>query len=1466
MRLKVSFVRPGQPALPDDLRLTVDPSATVGELAMSIAARCPRPISTKEPLSLRVGAEGTGRVIGWSTPVGDAGLASGQSIALVAVGGRFGDEREHIEQVATLLVLEGPEAGQKFGLVRGANHIGREAGNDVRLTDPLVSKQHARINVTDVVEIVDLGSSNGVLIGNEPIPRAFLGPEDTVVLGTTALRVEQRVNVGPPAAAGVVFHNRAPRLDVVFDGPEIDAPKPPAPPQRQRLPLIPLIAPVLMGCVLFLVTQQLVTVLFVALSPIMMLGNVVENRVFGKRDYAEAVKIFRSQVAAMVEDLERTVAIEADTRRREHPSTMEAVTESHKRSPLLWALRSDRPGFLVLRFGLGRLPARTRVKLPAQGEGAFDLRRELVDVAEPFASVDKVPVVAALRDCGSVGVAGRRHDALGATRALVAQLVALHSPADVLLCAMAPSEAADTWDWLKWLPHTSSDMGPLGTEHLASTPGGCLHLMTALEELIGRRRAAGTGESVAHEPAIVVLVDEGAAIERARLVDLTELGPSVAVHVIWVAPSTAALPGACRSFVTVTPNRAELGTVGYVERGVVVADAALDRLGADDALRFARDLAPVVDAGDRLDDDSDLPGSVALLSLVGTDTASDPASVVDRWRTSGSLALPPDERGTRRKVESHLRATVGAGKGQSFVLDLRAQGPHALVGGTTGSGKSEFLQTWVMGLALEHSPNRVTFLFVDYKGGSAFSECVQLPHCVGLVTDLSPHLVKRALTSLHAELRHREGILNAKKAKDLLELEKRGDPDTPPSLIIVVDEFAALVSEVPEFVDGMVNVAQRGRSLGLHLVLATQRPAGVIKDNLRANTNLRIALRMADPDDAVDVAGTPVPADFDPALPGRAMARVGPGRTTPFQSAYVGGWTSDERRPPAIEIEAMAFGTITRWEAPDVDAQVAPGPSGPTDLQRLVATVRKAHTQLGLPTPRRPWLDSLAPAYDLARSPQSRTDSELIYGIIDDPERQRQGPVAFRPDRDGNMVVFGTGGAGKSTFLRTLGIVAGLSTRGGPCHVYGLDFGARGLQMLEPLPHVGAIINGEDEERVIRLLRALRSMIDDRSSRYAAANAASIDEYRGATGETDEPRVLLLVDGIGAFRSAYEVGERGRWFDVFQGIASDGRQVGIHVVVSADRGAAVPTALGAVIQRRLVLRLAGEMEYSMLSVDAGGFGDASPAGRGFVDGNEVQVTVLGGTSDTARQAAAIVQLAASLTTAAAWPPAPPVLRLPERVLLGDLPVEVDGRPALGIADESLEPIGFLPEGVLLIAGPPRSGRTSVLAAVVLSVRRRQPQAPLAYLGSTRSPLRGMLPWTYSADDSDKVGEVVTALTARLEAGDAALAGLTVVIEGLADFLNTAADYPIQELLKACRRHGGFVVAEGDTASLMSAWSLVQPFKADKHGIALQPDQLDGDTLFGTPFPRVRRAEFPAGRGLYVRSGTVERVQCALPEV
>jgi len=1482
VRIKLTLQRPDASAT--DVAVTADATATVRDVAEALYSGDPaRGGATAPPrLSLQISGDvassGT-RVLDPTSELFEAGLRAGSTVSLVQVPEQFvapGHDRG--AAVAMLRVLEGPDAGAEFPLPAGTSWIGRGVDADVRLSDPLVSKQHARLSVAENVEIIDGNSANGLVIGRERVTRAALTASDQVALGATTLAVTPLQHSADLAPTNpVIEFNRSPRAVARFPEHVLKPPKPPENPPRARFPVIAMLAPLLMGAILFAVQHTLLSVIFVALSPIIMIGTYLDQKFESRRTFREQVAQFGASMDALRETIEKEHATERGVRLQESPSVGEALESARRLGPLLWTHRPEHRQFLTVRLGLGSARSRTQVDELDENSTLPRFWAEVEEVRQQCATIEDVPCVAQLRSSGALGIAGAPARVSGAARGLVVQLTALHSPAELVVVALTSPRSRDAWEWLQWLPHTGSPHSPVAGDHLADNPGAGAVLLSKLEELVETRSGAIDERAAPRPPvdeskpaaelpppllpSVVVVVEDDVPLDRARLTRLAERGADAGVHLVWVAPRVERLPAACRTFVQVGDTGS---AVGEIRVGRFTYPVTVDQVDLGAAHAFARSLAPVVDAGATVKDDSDLPRSVSFLALAGTELGDEPAALVERWRENDSLTVRDGSAPRRRRTAGTLRALVGHSGAEPLYLDLRTQGPHALVGGTTGAGKSEFLQSWVLGMAAAHSPDRVTFLFVDYKGGAAFADCVSLPHTVGLVTDLSPHLVRRALTSLRAELRYREHLLNAKKAKDLVSLERTGDPDTPPSLLIVVDEFAALVSEVPEFVDGVVDVAQRGRSLGLHLILATQRPAGVIKDNLRANTNLRVALRMADEADSADILGLPMAAHFDPSIPGRGAVKTGPGRIQTFQTAYAGGWTSNEPERARIDIEEVRFGTGATWEVPGpaVDPDLE---KGPTDIARTVATVSQAAQDAGVPAPRRPWLPELARAYDLARLPNPRTDERLLLGVVDAPQSQSQPTAFYEPDRDGNLAVFGTGGSGKSAALRTIAVSAAITARGGPVQVYGIDCGSGGLRMLEELPHVGAVVQGDDSERVTRVLRMLRDVVDDRAARYAEVRASTIGEYRRLADAPAEPRILLLIDGIGAFREEYEY-KSTPWFPVFaafQQIATDGRPVGVHVVVSGDRPLSVPTSLGSTIQKRLVLRLAREEDYLAMDMPKDVLTVASPPGRAMLDGAELQVAVLGGDSNVSVQSRALARLR-GVMVANGVQQAPPILSLPESIPLGGLPAHVGGRAVIGLDDLDLAPVVLPDRGPFMLTGPQGSGRTTALVTFAQAVRRANPAAQVVYLAPRAGNVSGLPVWSTAAVGDD-VGPLVDELVTLAESGTLARGQVVLVIEAVTEFTGSTVESSLERLVRAMVRADQLVVGEAEASTWSQAWSLAQPFKGGREGLMLTPNEGDGDTLLSTGLGRVRRADFPPGRGFLVAGGVARKLQVALPE-
>jgi len=1507
-----------------DVTLTADVTATVGEVARGLVragAGDPRlvdyAIHRHAPLTLRVAFPNRpGLILDAGDPLGKSGIQSGSMVEPV-LESTPGDGQRTKTPVATLTVLSGEQAGVAFIVVQGENFIGRDRANRVELHDQSVSRRHAVLRAHNgALTFEDLGSANSSYLlnqttaGQKPVTTELIHGTSVFVLGDVQVRIE----VGPPAVNGpdldaFVAHLQSPRVDPVHMPEPITLPSPPDPPEPARFPLIAMLAPLAMGAVLFAVTQSALSLIFIALSPIIMLGTWVDNRLTRRRTMRDKQREFEEGLQLATEELTAARATEHQARDRESVSPAELLALPSQPNGLLWTRRPEHRAFLELRLGRATLPSRKQIEMPGRGKIPAETWRRLTTLQEQFATISDVPVLERLDRCGSMGVAGPRLWSEAVARSLLVQLIALHSPADLTFTVFADrGQSQSSWAWLKWLPHADSAYSPLSVPHLADDERSSAVLLTALEGLIGTRSDAARAGTVrsrvddsasdaserlapvsspAPTPAVIVLVLADSLVERARLVGLAEDGADVGVHLIWVAENLGAVPAACRTTVEVEHDT---WRVHFVRQGETVALSHIDAVDTPVAETFGRAIAPLVDAGARVLDESDFPRSVTLGQILPSDVMGASEAVLANWRSTDSLVSHWDS--GREREPGQLTAVVGQGGAGTVAIDLRVHGPHALVGGTTGSGKSEFLQTWILSLAAQYSPDRLTFLLVDYKGGAAFAECTTLPHTVGLVTDLNTHLVRRALTSLRAELRYREELLAEKGAKDLIALERRSDPDAPPALVIVIDEFAALVGEIPEFVDGVIDVAQRGRSLGLHLVLATQRPAGVIKDNLRANTNLRIGLRMADPADSTDVLGVTDAAEFAPDTPGRAAVKIGAGRLTHFQTGYLGGRSEAQHQEP-VEVRTLGFGEHTPWALqPEVRTQRRSAKKGPRDIEVLTAHIQEAAKVATVASPRKPWVDQLPEIVTLedlsvrrpalGRSAQSQVGSlSIVAGLIDEPHLQRQSPYVCGLGEAGNVVIYGGGGSGKTTALLTIAVAT--ITADPRTHVYGIDATGGRLDILAQLPNTGDILLSDERDRVVRLLGMLRTLVADRAAAQLAA-----------------PPVLLLLDGFSAFRDTYEhIGGGADPFADLVEITRSGRNVGVHVIFTSERASGFPASLASSIPERLVLRLATESDYQMLGVSAAIF-EGAPAGRAVRIGadDEIQLAVPGASNDPADTDAALARLAETQREFSGPAPAP-VPRIPASIHRTDLTAPAHAGVPFAIDTVHLQPVVAPSGGLLLVTGPAGSGRTTAITSLLEAFQAQAHSAgqPLdaILISPSRSTLRHLPLWREIADSPDQRDVIIDSLTRSLGGSAPVSAALTllpligtslplaataepaaapefptsghrgvVVIEDIGGFDGSGNERALAQLLKLLRRSNLTVIVEGENATLGTVWELASPLRGARWALALQPDANDAPSVFTTPFTHARRANFPPGRGFLIEGGKLTGVHIALP--
>jgi S-DNA-T family DNA segregation ATPase FtsK/SpoIIIE len=1216
----------------------------------------------------------------------------------------------------------------------------------------------------------------------------------------------------------------------------------------------------------------------------------------------------RERYLDYLEELRRTlrgtVAAQLASARWRHPAPdrLLDLARTHQRR---WERRVDDDDFLVLRVGLGDRPVATRLSMDTDDGPLNECDPVCLDTARAlrrrYSTVRQQPACLDLARLGVLSVVGDRAAGRALARSLVAQLVTFHAPQEVRLAVVRTSQLAGQWEFAKWLPHhhhaTMMD-GELPARLVAPTVAGMAELLAGelAARLVAHQRRRGQSRPREH---LVVMVD-GEHQTGVWGLEPPEPGISLAdlgIHMVLLLGHRREEPEAVDARLSVA-GTSERSTGASDAVGITGGTARQEWDGATfqvdeppDGLvgALARLLAPLRMVADDHGGEGLLAGTVGLPEIL---------------RAPDVAAVDPERSWRPRPLRERLRVPIGIGSGGNPVLlDLKesahgGMGPHGLVVGATGSGKSELLRTLLTSLVIGHPPELLALMLVDFKGGATFAPMAGLPHIAGMVTNLEDDiaLVDRMHDALFGEIRRRQEVLRAAghlpNVTAYHDLRDAGQPLPPlPHLLVVIDEFSELLTAKPDFAELFVAIGRIGRSIGVHLLLATQRlEMGKIR-GLESHLSYRISLRTFSEGESREAIGA-ADAYHLPPEPGSGYLKVDTTVFERFKAALV----STPYPPPAAE---------TRTVVPVVPYLCANGLGGwlatrtvdavPESGRSILEVAVGRLTAAGAPAARPVWLDPLPEVLplDCVQDPGARGGADsvsAVVGLVDDPGGQRQFPLEWDfTGAGGNLLVVGAPQSGKSTVLRTMICSMALRYAPGEVAFYCVDYGGGGLVPLAELPVVAGVATRLDPERVGRTVSEVASAVNARERLFRDRGLASPAALRAARAAGTVPAevpgaVFLVIDGWAVFREEFEPLE-----ERVAEIAARGANYGVHVVLSISQNMQIRMRMQPSFTGRVELRLSDPFDSAFDRELQKRISKDMP-GRGVVEGDrmfQAAVPRIDGKpagEDLARAQAELVN-----TVGARSPQlrVRPVRVLPRRYPYERLPVPEPGERGLpvGISDLDLRPAGIDLSGGdphLLVYGDGETGKTNLLRVLLRGFQRGHPPERLGIVVvDYRRSLLGVVPDEYllaycAAPDQTaavtreaaaqveqrRPGPAVTPAQLRARSWWQGLEILYVVDDY--DLVATGSGNPLLPLVDQLvqgRDLGLHLVLARRTGG--AARSALDPVVQRLTDLSTPGFLFSGDRMEGPLACGVSSQRLPAGRALYAtRGGSHQQVQVA----
>lgn len=1398
-RVRIDDARSGA----HDVVIDASPDSLVDDLKLSLAAA-----------GFSSGVSGLAMSAGRT--LADLRLAHGASIAC---GGPSPSSRQR-RPGTYLVVVGGLRAGSFLRVEPHEQLVGRSPEAHLRVEDALVGRQHCSVRLAPDLGVVitDLGSTSGTVAEGRPIETpTTVEPGKVVQCGATLLAVEEVVARDLPALADVddgarpfARHFREALTPIPL---RLRAPSPlPEEEPTSRgtwwRPLLPLFS----GVALALLTGRWQFLIVMALGPIVLL--VESQRTKKARVKARAQKVARAQAEFNEHQavVGSTLAEEQLRRRRLAPGAGLAIVHATLQTRQLWARASEDEDFASVTVGYASLATALTIEGQSQQQPS---------------ELWRVPVVVPLVQTGSLAILGAPKRSQAVARGLLLSLAASHSPNDLRIWVLTDELRAPGWDFARWLPHSFLDGGGARLAVDADARGALLKLLGQVLE--SRLEAASkTSLGSVQLPLDVVVLDWAGSASNEDVAALLSKGGRLGILGLAVEAEMMleGVGGTVRLSSHADAATFESRLQPRVD-GMVVAE--VDAQAATTAARALAGLRPAVGAAGQAD-----PGEIRLLDLLPEGT--DDAALAATW----GRAAPS------------TRVVVGRSSGTLMHVDVVKDGPHGLVGGTTRSGKTEFLKTLFASLMIANSPDELSILIVDFKGGVDHAAFLDVPHVISLTTNADVDRFSRTIELLVAEQRRRQRVFAACGAAniDAYAAVRRSDPSAlpMPRLLVVVDEFGELLSTETgkAHLKALESVTRVGSALGVHLLLVTQTFEGQLPAQIAANTGLRICFRVQQPSDSKVVLDTGAAAGIPKGRPGRAYSRSQRGDLVEFQSARVAGRRPDLRTgPPPVRVLPAPLGALVGFSTAELHEEV---PLAESDLAAILESLRQAARRTGWTASAIPWpeeLPRLVPVTTLFQGPAGH----VPLGLADVPDEQAQEAVFVGPD-DEQVLIVGGPSSGAGAALLTLATSASVRMTPDLLHLYAIDLADGVLAPLASLPNVGSVAV-RNEPLSLKIVRRLLDMAAERRALMASHGVSSAGDLAGRGVAL--PRVVLALHGAERLVAKEENSATPLTAAVLR-LLAETPGTGIHLWLTGTSVLGYHR-LGTSIARRVVLPIPDTNELPNLGVPRGSAAALDGPGRGY-DVVEKRVVQLASLSDRPGEVpAADVVRALGVRLHDRWRGS---AGGPERLVdvTWPLPFELVALDAMvpPDSDDHPFPVGIdlgrgewawldaVEDGpVIGVVGATRSGRSSALLAIA-ELGRAAGWRIIGLPASRRSRL-----WHPDAT-LDQVLGVSAAQPVQL--GE--LHEQTIIMVDDAHRLEVD-DIGLSKLLHA--EHPVVLVVAGAVDFVSRRSGFLRTLPRMRSGIVLAPSGSGDGSAFGlSRIPDAALAEGRAGRGLLVSNG------------